>query len=39
MGRMLVAALTALTLVTPALAQTRWVGATAYPDSNYTPSA
>ena len=35
MGRMLVAALTALTLVTPALAQTRWVGATAYPDSNY----
>ena len=35
MRRMLIAALTALTLVTPALAQTRWVGATAYPDSNY----
>jgi TRAP-type C4-dicarboxylate transport system substrate-binding protein len=32
---MLIAALTTLTLVTPALAQTRWVGATAYPDSNY----
>jgi TRAP-type transport system periplasmic protein len=35
MRRMVIAALTALTLVSPALAQTRWVGATAYPDSNY----
>jgi TRAP-type C4-dicarboxylate transport system substrate-binding protein len=35
MRRMLIAALTALTLASPALAQTRWVAATAYPDSNY----
>ena len=35
MQRMLVAVLAALCLTMPALAQTRWVGATAYPESNY----
>jgi TRAP-type transport system periplasmic protein len=32
---MLVAALTVIALASPASAQTRWVAATAYPDSNY----
>lgn len=35
MKSMLVAALAALVLALPARAQTRWVGATAYPEGNY----
>jgi TRAP-type transport system periplasmic protein len=35
MRRMLIAALTALAIAPPVSAQTRWVAATAYPDSNY----
>ncbi len=35
MRRRLMVALPALTLAAPALAQTRWVAATAYPESNY----
>lgn len=35
MRRTLIAALIALALAAPASAQTRWVAATAYPDSNY----
>ncbi|MBX6744783.1 MAG: C4-dicarboxylate ABC transporter substrate-binding protein, partial [Acetobacteraceae bacterium] len=35
MKSMLIAALAALVLALPVRAQTRWVGATAYPEGNY----